>query len=331
MSPTSTAVLILLALVVDYMSIGPNSVRDRLAFFEASLLRQTAQGYDLLATGGLEDVGGVDIDDLVIKMVGVAVPPDAAEAWQRLVTPTTTAELRRFMQLCDDVRAAKEALSRQLAVAVHVPLVDQDVQIRREAFESAVEPLLARTVDVAAGLLTATGAAVDQVGELLLLGGSSRIPLVATLLHRRLGISPTAREQPELMVAEGALTAAARTDGAPLGSSAPSMTAGEPPTLDLTPQVAPPATATAPVAGSGLRRRPTRLLAMVAVLACVMVLAGLYATHRPRHVVSGDGFAATGAGPAATGPGTSVPASVPTTAAPIGPALTPIFASRVRP
>jgi hypothetical protein len=303
--------------------------------FEASLLRQTAQGYDLLATDGLEDVGGVDVDDLVIKMVGAAVPPGAAESWQRLVTPTTTAELRRFMQLCDNVRAAKEALSRQLAVAVRVPLVDQDVQIRREAFESAVEPLLARTVDVAAGLLTATGTAVDQVGELLLLGGSSRIPLVATLLHRRLGISPTACKRPELAVAEGALTAAARTDGAPLGSGAPSMTAGEPPALDLTPatgdltpQVAPPAAATAPVAGSGLRRRPTRLLATVAMLACVVVLAGLYATHRPRHVVSGDGFAATGTGPAATdtrpavtGPGTSVPASVPATAAPIGPAL----------
>jgi hypothetical protein len=35
MSPTATAVLILLALVVDYMSIGPNSIRDRLAFFLA--------------------------------------------------------------------------------------------------------------------------------------------------------------------------------------------------------------------------------------------------------------------------------------------------------
>jgi hypothetical protein len=43
----------------------------------------------------------------------------------------------------------------------------------------------------------------------LLAGGSTRVPLVATLLHRALGVAPTVREQPELVVAEGALCASA--------------------------------------------------------------------------------------------------------------------------
>ncbi len=294
--------------------------------FEASLLRRAAQGYELLAARGLEDVGGVDLDDLLMKLVGAALPSDAAEAWRRLVTPTTTAEVRRFTQLCDDIRTAKEALSRQLTVRVHIPLVDQDVHIGREAFESAAERLLARTVDVAADLLAATGTPADDVGELLLLGGSSRIPLVTTLLHRRLGLSPTAVKQPELAVAEGALAAAAGTGGAPPGSGVPPVAAGEPPTLDLadatadlTPQAAPPA-ATTPGAGPGRRRRPIRLLAMAAGLACVMVLAGLYATRQPSQVVSGGGSAATGTRPAVTGPATGVPTSVPATRAPTGPA-----------
>src|SRR6266540_2794822 len=87
--------------------------------FEASLLRRAAQGYELLAARGLEDVGGVDLDDLLMKLFGAALPSDAAESWRRLVTPTTTAEVRRFTQLCDDIRTAKEALSRQLTVRVH--------------------------------------------------------------------------------------------------------------------------------------------------------------------------------------------------------------------
>lgn len=44
MSPTGVAVLLLLALVVDYMSVGPNSLRDRLAFFMA--LPAIRQGFD---------------------------------------------------------------------------------------------------------------------------------------------------------------------------------------------------------------------------------------------------------------------------------------------
>src|SRR5206468_3437547 len=85
------------------------------ATFEGSLLRRTAEGYELLATGGLDDVGGFDLDGLLIDMVGEAVPPNAAEAWQRLLaSPDTTSELRQFTQLCEDVRSAKETLSRQL-------------------------------------------------------------------------------------------------------------------------------------------------------------------------------------------------------------------------
>jgi hypothetical protein len=291
--------------------------------FEASLLRRAAQGYDLLATEGLDDVGGVDLDDLLIKTVGAAVPSGAADAWQRLVTPTSMAELRRFLQFCDDMRAAKEALSRQLTVGVQIPLVDQDLLLGREAFESAAEPLLVRTVEVAADLLTAAGTPADQVDRLLLLGGSTRIPLVTTLLHRRLGLAPTALKQPELAVAEGALIAVASTEGAPVRSSVPpgeSTTSDVTAAEDPTPQVVPPA-AIMPVTGSGPRRRPARLLAMAAGLACVVVAAGLYATRQPQHVVSGGGFAATGTPPAGTGPGMGGVASVPGTSSPIGPAL----------
>jgi hypothetical protein len=297
--------------------------------FEVSLLRRAAQQYELVAARGLDDVGGVDLDALLIDVVATALPPGAAEAWQRLITPTTTADMRRFTHLCDEVRAAKEALSRQLTVTVHVPLVDEDVPIDREAFESAAEPLLARTVDLAADLLDATGTPLDRVGEVLLLGGSSRIPLVATLLNRRFGVSPTAGRQPEFAVAEGALIATVAVQSAPSPSTVspstvppstlPPAAAEEP----VTPPVASPVATgpvAEPVAEAGTRRPPVRLLAVAAGLACALVLAGLFAMRPSPFPASGGVPGLAGTRPGATGPGADALASVPATGAPIGPA-----------
>src|SRR6266511_683724 len=96
--------------------------------FEASLLRRSADGYDILAAKALDDFGGLDLDSLLIETIERAMAPSPPEAWRRLVAPTTAAERRQFTQLCADVRSAKEALSRQLAVGLHIPLVEQDVR-----------------------------------------------------------------------------------------------------------------------------------------------------------------------------------------------------------
>ena len=56
-----------------------------------------------------------------------------------------------------------------------------------------------------------------MMGGVFLVGGASRIPLVATLLHRALGEPPLAIEQPELVVAEGSLYVRADARGTGLG------------------------------------------------------------------------------------------------------------------
>ncbi len=292
--------------------------------FEASLLRRSADGYDILAAKALDDFGGLDLDSLLIETIERAMAPSPPEAWRRLVAPTTAAERRQFTQLCADVRSAKEALSRQLAVGLHIPLVEQDVRIGREEFESAAEPRLARTVGLAADLLTATGTPTEQVGEVLLLGGSSRIPLVTTLLYHQFGFAPTACNQPELAVAEGALTVVSRTPVAPLEPT-------EPATVELTGLAPLEPTGPAPrepapvapssVAGPAPRHRRPRMFALAAGLALVVALAGLFVTRLPKHEVPGGGPAAsTGPQDAAPPGGTGALASAPGGTAPTGPA-----------
>src|SRR6185369_2291442 len=67
-----------------------------------------------------------------------------------------------------------------------------------------------------------------RLTAIFLVGGSSRIPLAATLLHRGFGLAPTAIEQPELVVAEGALYLAPLTGRASVAGGAVSPVSGVP-------------------------------------------------------------------------------------------------------
>jgi molecular chaperone DnaK len=196
--------------------------------FDASLLRRTPHGFDVLAVGGLDDFGGVDLDELVIGQVAAAVAAEAPQAWHRLTAPTAPEERRQSRTLWEDARCAKEALSRQSWFGLHVPLVDRELHVSREEFERVAAPALSRTIDSTMALLAGAKVGVDQLGDLLLVGGSTRIPLVATLLHRRFGIPPTVCDQPELVVAEGALTAAVAIS-APVQPVSPPAYAPAPP------------------------------------------------------------------------------------------------------
>ncbi|WP_143194331.1 hypothetical protein [Micromonospora sp. CB01531] len=112
MSPTAVAVLLLLALVIDYMSVGPNSIRDRLAFllavpairegFDGSPLDQwtvqTASSFieQLLdATGGAYVAGasinailGALVGMLFIYVIGCMLPVKASKKLGRFATLT---------------------------------------------------------------------------------------------------------------------------------------------------------------------------------------------------------------------------------------------------
>ncbi|MGH3657892.1 MAG: Hsp70 family protein, partial [Micromonosporaceae bacterium] len=105
----------------------------------------------------------------------------------------------------EDVRGAKEMLSRTSVAPVPVPGVDEALHVTREELEQLARPLLNRAVDATAAVIDECRLSPGQLAGVFLVGGTSRIPLVAQLLHTSLGVAPTALEQPELPVAEGAL------------------------------------------------------------------------------------------------------------------------------
>jgi len=172
--------------------------------FDVTVVRRTEAGFEVLATEGLADHGGLDIDAAVVSRLGESVGVRDAALWQRLTAPATPGDRRANQQLWTNVRAGKEMLSRASRTMVHVPLFDLDVPLGREELEQVAAPVLDRTVRVARGVLDRAGTP-DSLAAILLVGGASRMPAVATALHREFGLAPSVVDQPELVVAEGSL------------------------------------------------------------------------------------------------------------------------------
>ncbi|BCJ35951.1 hypothetical protein Athai_34540 [Actinocatenispora thailandica] len=194
--------------------------------FDVSAVRRTADGYEVVDVDGLGSFGGLDLDEVVVRQVGAAVADADPDAWRRLTAPETAADRRAFRTLWDDARAAKEMLSRRSAAGLFVPLLDRDVQISREEFEAAAGPKLARAAELTAQLIERVGIGTAELAGIFLVGGSSRVPLAATTVHRATRVAPDALDQPETVVAEGALrTAAARASSDP---TAARVTSGPP-------------------------------------------------------------------------------------------------------
>ncbi|MGY0004184.1 Hsp70 family protein [Micromonospora sp. I033] len=163
-------------------------------------------GFTVISCGGLDDLGGLDLDAALLALVGTRIAATHPAQWARLSEPADTTQWRERLQFVEHVRGAKEMLSRTTAAPVAVPGVPAAVSLTRAELEGVAGPLLRRAVAETRRVIAAAGLTPERLAGLFLVGGSSRIPLVARLLHGELGIAPTVLEQPELPVAEGALT-----------------------------------------------------------------------------------------------------------------------------
>ncbi|MEH0972271.1 Hsp70 family protein [Micromonospora sp. CPCC 205546] len=163
-------------------------------------------GFTVVTAGGADDLGGLDVDAALLARLGELVAEDHPARWERLTRPESATQWRERHELWENVRGAKEMLSRVAAAPVAVPGVEAAVTLTRADLERVAAPLLGRAVAVTREVIGAAGLDPRQLSGLFLVGGATRMPMVARLLHAELGVAPTVLEQPELPVAEGALT-----------------------------------------------------------------------------------------------------------------------------
>ncbi|MEU3455730.1 Hsp70 family protein [Micromonospora sp. NPDC006766] len=183
-------------------------------------------GFAVVACGGLADLGGLDLDAALLALLGARVSAVHPAQWARLAEPANATQWRDRLQFAENVRGAKEMLSRSTQAPVAVPGIETAVPLTRAELEHVATPLLHRAVAETRRVVAAAGLTPERLAGLFLVGGSSRIPLVARLLHAELGIAPTVLEQPELPVAEGALTDLPLRRNRPAAAPLPLVPAG---------------------------------------------------------------------------------------------------------
>jgi len=153
--------------------------------------------------------GGADIDELLLGHVGDMVSTGDPDAWRALVEGRDLADRRRRRVLRQDIRGAKETLSRHTYTDVPLPSPFPDAHVTRADLERLIGGAVSRAVDLTLATVQEAGLVPRQLSGIFLVGGSSRIPLVARLVAERTGVVPVTLDQPETVVARGALRAVA--------------------------------------------------------------------------------------------------------------------------
>jgi actin-like ATPase involved in cell morphogenesis len=175
--------------------------------FDAAVLRKTEAGFEILGTPeGVERLGGIDFDAAVFEHVTRALG-GAIEALDE-DDPNALAAVARLRQECID---AKEALSTDTDVSIPVLLPDLQTEVRltRSEFETMVRPTLVESTQAMHRALRGAAVEPHHVKAVLLVGGSSRIPLVAQLVGAEFGRPVAVDAHPKHSIALGAALAAA--------------------------------------------------------------------------------------------------------------------------
>jgi actin-like ATPase involved in cell morphogenesis/cytoskeletal protein RodZ len=223
--------------------------------FDVALLQRDAEGFTSVGVpAGVERLGGIDFDEAVFEHVLGYVPQDIIE--QARNDPTGRLGLAQLRARCVE---AKESLSSDVSVDIPVllPGLSSTVRLTRHELEDMVRPMLRQTIELAQQALDRAQVSSEQLSAVLLVGGSSRIPLVSELVGSALGAPVRVDAHPKLVVARGA----ARWVATQPGSTAP-----PPPSRRARP--------VASIIDDDDEERPSRRRVMIAGIVAVVLVAG---------------------------------------------------------
>lgn len=158
--------------------------------FDISILRLHQGVFEVMATGGDSALGGDDFDHLLADWI-------AEQA--NLTAPFTPQVQRQLLDLACDV---KQQLSSDDSVAIQ--FAQWTGQINRGQFEELITPLVKRTLMSCRRVLKDADITADEVLEVVMVGGSTRVPLVRQLVGDFFGRTPLTSIDPDKVVAIGA-------------------------------------------------------------------------------------------------------------------------------
>ena len=182
--------------------------------FDVSIVRIERDVTEVLASHGNNRLGGDDFDDLLAERLleafreahGVDLRDAHPAAYARLWMAAE--EAKKTLSFEPYARIREEALLTADGRPLHLEL-----ELTRDDYEAIIRPLVESTLESVAKALDDATLHHGDLDALLLVGGSTRTPLVARVLEERTGTAPRTDMHPDLCVALGAGLLASRLGG----------------------------------------------------------------------------------------------------------------------
>ncbi|GAB1066172.1 Fe-S protein assembly chaperone HscA [Shewanella algae] len=162
--------------------------------FDISILRLNRGVFEVLATGGDSRLGGDDFDELLQGLLR-----------DRMALKSLSSQEAR--QLLMEARRVKEALTDSDSAIAKLTLKDgseREAEVSRSEFDQLINTLVKKTIQGCRKALRDAGVDTDEVLETVMVGGSTRVPLVREMVGDFFGKAPLTSIDPDRVVAIGA-------------------------------------------------------------------------------------------------------------------------------
>ena len=181
--------------------------------FDISVLEVGEGVVEVKSTNGDTHLGGDDVDEALIKWI--------VDEFKKDQGIDLTADKMALQRLKESAEKAKVELSSAMETEINLPFITADasgpkhlvMKLTRSKFEQLIEPLLKRLMPPVEQAIKDAGLEAKNIDEIVLVGGSTRIPKVQEMVKAYFGKEPNKTVNPDEVVALGAAVQAAVLGG----------------------------------------------------------------------------------------------------------------------
>jgi len=172
--------------------------------FDVTVLETGDNVVEVMSTGGDAFLGGDDFDNRIIDFVAAEFKSETGV--------DITADVMALQRVKDAAENAKKELSSSTETEINLPFITADAsgpkhliqKITRAKFESLIEDLVASTIKTIKSVLRDADVSTSEINEIVMVGGSTRVPLVQEEVQKFFGKELNKSVNPDEVVALGA-------------------------------------------------------------------------------------------------------------------------------
>ena len=172
--------------------------------FDLSIIAAKGNSFEPYTSSlGIERCGGIDIDLLIYNDILKTIGNESIEQLKN-----DPINLKRFLSKKLEISViAKEHLSSDdlFSDLIEVGFSNKDYSLDINRFNSMIFPIINRTIEAVKEILIKSGLTIEEISKIILVGGSSRIPLVKKMLAKEVGGKIFSNTDPELAICKGAV------------------------------------------------------------------------------------------------------------------------------